>query len=218
MNSVDKELKELRDEVIVDVCDMKEIPENPLELFERWMSDAIRSNANLPNAMHLSTVGEDGRPSGRILLLKGFDERGFVFFTNYESRKGRDLKKNKYASVTFFWYELYRQVRIEGSVDKIPENESDQYFKTRPRESRISALASEQSRILESRKKLEMRIAQLEKKYKGKPIPRPDTWGGYCLYPSCIEFWQGRSHRMHERINYLKDEATGIWSIQLLYP
>jgi len=159
MNSVDKELKELRDEVIVDVCDMKEIPENPLELFERWMSDAIRSNANLPNAMHLSTVGEDGRPSGRILLLKGFDERGFVFLTTYESRKGRDLKKNKYASVTFFWYELYRQVRIEGSVDKIPENESDQYFKTRPRESRISALASEQSRILESRKKLEMRIA-----------------------------------------------------------
>jgi len=218
MNSVNRLLKELRDEEINDVFDMREIPENPLELFERWMSDAIKSNVNLPNAMHFSTVGDDRRPSGRILLLKGFDERGFVFFTNYDSRKGEDIKKNRYASMTFFWRELYRQVRIEGSVEKIPETESDQYFKSRPRESQVSAVASEQSKVLESREKLEMRISENEKRYSGKPVPRPDYWGGYCLSHDGIEFWQGRSHRMHDRIQYIKDDVSGIWSMQLLYP
>lgn len=218
MNSVNQLIKVLRDEVIYDASEMQKIPENPLDLFERWMADAITGNIKLPNAMHLATAGDDCRPSGRIILLKSFDDRGFVFFTNYESRKGNELENNKYASMTFFWNELYRQVRIDGSVEKIPDSESDKYFNSRPRESRISALASCQSKVLESREQLELRISELEKKYRDRSVPRPKNWGGYCLLPSGIEFWQGRSHRIHDRIQYLKDDITGIWSKQLLYP
>jgi len=151
------------------------------------------------------------------MLLRGFDERGFVFFTNHDSRKGNDLKSSNYASMTFFWGELFRQVRIEGDVHRVPEWESDKYFQSRPRESQISALASEQSRVLESRGSLEKKVSELEQRFKGQPIPRPANWGGFYLSPKFIEFWQGRAHRLHDRILY-KLEKNNSWNVQRLYP
>jgi pyridoxamine 5'-phosphate oxidase len=172
---------------------------------------------NLPNAMHLATIGTDGRPSGRIMLLRGFDDRGFVFFTNHDSRKGNDLKNINYASMTFFWSELFRQVRIEGDVCQVPDWESNKYFQSRPRESQISALASEQSRILESRESLEKKVKELEHRFKDQSITRPANWGGFYLSPKFIEFWQGRAHRLHDRILY-KLEKNNSWNVQRLYP
>ncbi len=217
MRSINKKLADLRIEYNIGETASGVFSDNPIDQFEKWMEDAISSSAAIPNAMHLSTVGDDGRPSGRIVLLNGLDERGFIFYTNYESRKGQDLKHCPYASLTFFWSELFRQVRIEGEVFRLPESESDDYFRSRPRESRISAAASEQSNILESREYLEKRIIELEKKYKDLPVPRPYGWGGYYLSPDRIEFWQGRTQRLHDRIVYIK-EAGGIWKIQRLYP
>jgi len=216
MVSINQKLAELRidyksgDEAHFD------IQKNPLVQFEKWMEDAINSRAAIPNAMHLSTTGNDGRPSGRIVLLHGLDDRGFIFFTNYESRKGRDLKHCPYASLTFFWSELFRQVRIEGEVNMLSESESEKYFRSRPRDSQISALASEQSRILDNRESLENRIRILDEKYKGMPVPLPSEWGGYFLAPGRMEFWQGRPHRLHDRILYIHNDDS--WKIQRLYP
>jgi len=197
--------------------DVKEVSENPIDQFEKWIRNTIKNKLSLPNAMHLATVGTDGRPSGRIVLLRGFDERGFVFFTNYESRKGVELKNNNYASITFFWSDLFRQVRIEGDVYKISEEESDKYFQSRPRESQIAAMASNQSKILENRNVLEKKVTELEGSYKGQLIPRPPNWGGYYLSPVRFEFWQGRAHRLHDRIVYILDK-NNTWNIQRLYP
>jgi pyridoxamine 5'-phosphate oxidase len=154
MKSVRQLITVFRTEYISQGINIKDIADNPFDQFEKWIESAIRNKVNLPNAMHLATVGTDGRPSARIMLLRGFDERGFVFFTNHDSRKGNDLKSSNYASMTFFWSELFRQVRIEGDVHQVPDWESDKYFESRPRESQISALASEQSRVLESRESL----------------------------------------------------------------
>jgi len=172
----------------------------------------------MANAVHLATTGPDGRPSGRIVLLRGFDERGFVFYTSYDSRKGSDLKINHYASMTFFWNNLYRQVRIEGKVFKLPPGESDSYFSGRPRESNISALASRQSRPLKSRRILEERVRQLEIRLKDQPVERPGNWGGYYLSPFYIEFWQGRTHRLHDRIFYRREDIDMPWNMGRLYP
>lgn len=216
MRSINQKLADLRIEYNIEETASGAFSDNPIVQFEKWMEDAINSAAAIPNAMHLSTVGDDGRPSGRIVLLNGLDERGFIFYTNYESRKGRDLKHCHYASLTFFWSELFRQVRIEGEVSMVPESESERYFRSRPRESRISALASEQSRILDSRESLENKIRILDEKYKGQPVPRPSEWGGYFLTPVRMEFWQGRPHRLHDRILYLHIDNS--WKIQRLYP
>jgi len=216
MRSINQKLADLRIEYNIEKTASGVLSDNPIDQFEKWMEDAIISSAAIPNAMHLSTVGEDGRPSGRIVLLNGLDERGFIFYTNYESRKGRDLKHCNYASLTFFWSELFRQVRIEGEVNKLPESESETYFRNRPRESRISALASEQSSILDSRESLENKIRLLDEKFKGQPVPRPSEWGGYFLSPVRMEFWQGKPHRLHDRILYLN--SGNSWKIQRLYP
>ncbi len=196
---------------------LKDVADNPLRQFELWIEEAIKNNVNLVNVMHLATVGTDGRPSGRIILLRGFDERGFVFFTNYNSRKGNDLEKNRYACMTFFWNEMARQVRIEGDVHKVSDSESDEYFSSRPRENQISTIASQQSRVLESRESLEKEVLELELKYKGQPVPRPSGWGGFYLSPDKMEFWQGMEHRLHDRILYIKDENNS-WIKQRLYP
>ncbi len=216
MRSINQKLAALRIEYKFEEQAETDFSANPFDQFEKWMEDAIYSGVAIPNAMHLSTTGNDGRPSGRIVLLHGLDERGFIFYTNYESRKGRDLKYCRYASLTFFWSEMFRQVRIEGEVTMLPESESETYFRSRPRDSQISAVASEQSRVLESREVLEKKVFELEQKYKGLPVPRPDEWGGYYLSPYKVEFWQGKPGRLHDRILYI---LTGrSWKIQRLYP
>jgi len=217
MKSIRQLITVSRNEYISQGINVKDIADNPIDQFEKWIEDAIKKKVNLPNAMHLSTVGTDGRPSGRIMLLRGFDERGFVFFTNHDSRKGNDLKRSNYASMTFFWSELFRQVRIEGDVHQVPQEESDKYFRSRPRESQISALASEQSKILDSRGSLEKKVSEIEQSFKGRPIPRPSNWGGFYLSPLSIEFWQGRPHRLHDRLVYNLDKNNS-WNIQRLYP
>ena len=217
MKSIRQLISVFRNEYISQGINIKELADNPIVQFERWMVEAVKNKVNLPNAMHLSTAGKDGKPSGRVVLLRGFDERGFVFFTNYDSRKGNELRNNNYASMTFFWYELFRQVRIEGYVHKVTEAESDAYFQSRPRESQISALASEQSRLLDSRESLEQRVRELEKRFKDQPVPRPDYWGGFYLSPIYVEFWQGRAHRLHDRILY-KLEKNNFWNMHLLSP
>jgi len=217
MKSARQLITNFRTEYISRGINVKDIAGNPIDQFERWIADAIKYKVNLPHAMHLATTGTDGRPSGRIMLLRGFDERGFVFFTNHNSRKGNDLKSSNYASMTFFWSELFRQVRIEGDVHQVPDRESDKYFQSRPHESQISAVASDQSKILESRGSLEKKVSELDQRFKGQPIPRPDNWGGFYLSPVRIEFWQGRAHRLHDRIVYILNK-NNTWDIQLLYP
>lgn len=216
--SIQNSISGIRTEYISDGLDEKEVSSDPLVLFGEWMREAEKKVPETPNATFLATVGTGGKPSGRIVLLRGFDERGFVFFTNYESRKGVELRKNNNASMTFFWNKLFRQVRIEGRVFKLPEEESDQYFSSRPRESQIAALVSEQSRKLENREFLEERLREIEKRYEDKPIPRPHNWGGYYLSPFSMEFWQGREFRLHDRILYHRNDHKGDWKIERLYP
>jgi pyridoxamine 5'-phosphate oxidase len=190
---------------------------DPFMHFDSWFIDAVDSKINMPNAMYLSTARRDGKPSGRIVLLTKYDQRGFIFFTNYESRKGEELKENNYACLTFFWKELYRQVRIEGVIYKLPAEESDLYFTHRPRESQIAAIASEQSKPLESREVLEKKVSDLDQAFSGKTIGRPDNWGGYILSPSEFEFWQGRAHRLHDRLKYELNNKSK-WVLKRLYP
>jgi pyridoxamine 5'-phosphate oxidase len=217
MKSIRQYIAVFRNEYISQGINVEDMANNPVDQFEKWLENAVRNKVSFPNAMHLATVGSDGRPSGRIMLLRGFDERGFVFYTNYDSRKGNELKGSNYASMTFFWSELFRQVRIEGNVYQISAGESDNYFQSRPRESQIGALVSKQSKVLESRESLEKNVKEIQQRYRDQPIPRPVNWGGFYLSPTCVEFWQGRAHRLHDRIQY-KLEKNNTWSIQRLYP
>ncbi|MBS1516726.1 MAG: pyridoxamine 5'-phosphate oxidase [Bacteroidetes bacterium] len=194
-----------------------ELDDDPIDQFEKWFNESVKNKIPEPNIMNLSTVSNDCKPSGRIVLLKGFDENGFVFYTNYDSRKGSELAENKYAALTFLWHELYRQVRIEGTVQKISAEESDKYFHSRPRGSQLSAVASAQSRIIPDRDFLEKKVTELEKEFQDRQIPRPDNWGGFCLSPASIEFWQGRANRLHDRIQYILNEKN-IWIRQRLAP
>jgi pyridoxamine 5'-phosphate oxidase len=167
--------------------------------------------------MILATATPDGRPSARVVLLKGYDERGFVFHTNYAGRKGRELERNPYAALVFYWDKLERQVRVEGGVSRVSDEESDAYFKSRPRGGRIGAWVSEQSRPVESRAVLEERLRRLEEEYEGREeIPRPPHWGGYRVTPEAIEFWQGREKRLHDRLLYVRE--AGGWTIKRLQP
>lgn len=217
MKPLDRLLTNFRVDYSSKGMSLKDFADNPMQQFELWVEDAIQHNVNQVNAMHFATVGTDGRPSGRIMLLRGLDERGFIFFTNYDSRKGDDLKNNKHACMTFFWNELYRQVRIEGDVHKVSDSDSDKYFQNRPRESQISAVASIQSRVLDNRESLEKKVKELEARFKGHTVPRPSNWGGFYLSPTTIEFWQGMEHRLHDRIRYMKEE-NGSWTMHRLYP
>lgn len=206
-----------RNEYISNGINEKDMARNPIDQFEKWFVEAVKNKVSEPNAMHLSTATVDGKPSGRIMLLKGFDEKGFVFFTNYDSRKGNELKNNSFASLTFLWLELFQQVRIEGTVHPISVEESATYFNSRPRGSQISAWASSQSNIVSSRIDLEKKIREIEIRFKNKPIPRPANWGGFCLTPKSMEFWQGRANRLHDRIQYQLGQEN-IWSIHRLFP
>lgn len=184
--------------------------------FEAWFKQAVDGKANEPNAFVLSTVGNDNRPSARILLLRDFDESGFVFYTNYNSRKSRDIEQNPFASMTFFWPELERQVRVEGKLMKQSAAASDLYFNARPRTSQLGAWASPQSDSLPSRSVLDTALAEMEKRFEGKPVPRPEWWGGFVLQPDKIEFWQGRPSRLHDRLLY--ERAGFEWKISRLAP
>ena len=209
------QLADLRKDYALKTLEEKNVDRDPLRQFGVWMVEAIHAQVPEPTAMSLATVGEDGKPSSRIVLLKGVDPRGFVFYTNYESRKGRDLAAHPAAALTFLWKELERQVRIEGAVEKVTPEESDAYFATRPLGSRIGAWASPQSRKLESRAWLEQRWAELTKQH-GENPPRPPHWGGYRVLPEMVELWQGRLSRLHDRIVYRRE--GGAWRIERLAP
>jgi pyridoxamine 5'-phosphate oxidase len=189
---------------------------DPLDQFKLWFDEAARAAVPEPNAMSLATVGEDGRPSLRIVLIKGFDKRGFAWYTNYASRKGRELQANQHAALLFHWVELERQVRIEGTVERVTEQESDDYFQSRPHHSRIGAIASAQSEKIAGREALEARF-DLAMREHGEAPQRPAHWGGYRLHPHYLEFWQGRRSRLHDRIAYAL-EADGTWSRARLQP
>ena len=188
----------------------------PLEQFGRWLEDALAAELKEPNAMTLATADAAGRPSARIVLLRGWDERGFVFFTNYQSRKGRELEASGRAGLLFFWAPLERQVRIDGTVARISPAESDEYFAQRPRGHRLSAWASPQSRVVPNRAALESRMAAEAERFGDGEVPRPDIWGGYRVAPSAFEFWQGRRDRVHDRIAYERDGKA--WRIERLAP
>ncbi|HTK82522.1 MAG TPA: pyridoxamine 5'-phosphate oxidase [Bacteroidota bacterium] len=190
---------------------------DPIRQFKKWYDDARKAKILLPEAMTLATAGGDGKPSARMVLLKSFDQHGFIFYTNYESRKAKELTGSPAAALLFHWAQLQRQVRISGEATKVTAEESDAYFQTRPRESQISAHASTQSRVVTDRAELEKEYKRIEEKYRGKTVPRPANWGGYCVKPESIEFWKGRLGRLHDRLLYEK-QSDGIWVIRRLAP
>lgn len=194
-----------------------EVLKDPIQQFALWFDNALEAKVAEPNAMTLATASKKGIPSARIVLLKGFDTEGFVFYTNYESHKGKDLKENPNAALVFFWHDLERQIRIEGKVKKVKAKESELYFHSRPKESRLGAWASPQSQPIEDRGILEETFEELQRSFEHSEPPRPDFWGGYRLIPSKIEFWQGRPSRMHDRILY-KRSSKGNWKIMRLAP
>lgn len=211
------EMSESDEQFLPAVLDEQNVDPNPIDLFRRWFDAATKSGSRLPDAMTLATATKDGKPSARIVLLKQFDNDGFVFYTNYNSSKARELEENPRAALVMYWTVLDRQVRVDGSVERVSPAQSDEYFQTRPRESQLGALASPQSEVIESRKVLEERYAELDELYQKRPIKRPDHWGGYILKPQRIEFWQNRTGRLHDRILYQRD-PSGSWSIQRLAP
>jgi pyridoxamine 5'-phosphate oxidase len=196
--------------------DENDVAADPIAQFTRWFEEALKAEVNEPNAMSVATVGEDGRPTSRIVLVKQFDARGFTWYTNYASQKGQQLDSNPFAALLFFWSELERQVRIEGRVERTSAEESDKYFNSRPLKSRLSAIASEQSEPIASRAALEQHYEEVARQY-GEAPPRPQHWGGFRLVPERIEFWQGRRSRFHDRIVYTRQE-DGLWTRQRLQP
>ena len=193
------------------------VDRNPIAQFQRWFDSALASGSRLPESMTLATATPDGKPSARVVLLKQVNDDGFVFYTNYRSAKAKELEENPQAALVFYWVGLDRQVRVEGSVEKVSDAESDEYFKTRPRESQIGALASPQSDVIESREVLERKHDELEQEYRDREVPRPKHWGGYRLKPKRIEFWENRPGRLHDRIVY-DLQPNDSWSIQRLAP
>jgi pyridoxamine 5'-phosphate oxidase len=197
--------------------DIVDVVADPIEQFRRWFADATSSAIAEPNAMTLATVSADGSPDARIVLLKGVDARGFTFFTDYRSQKGRDLSARPQAALVFFWQELERQVRIRGTVHRLERNESAAYYDTRPRGSRIGAWASEQSSVIADREQLELRVHAVDAQYPGdSALPLPPHWGGYMVEPVQIEFWQGRQSRLHDRIRYRREQQR--WVVERLSP
>lgn len=194
----------------------EDLDADPLRQFRRWMEDALAANLTEPTAMTLATSDAHGQPSARVVLLKEYDERGFVFYTNYRSRKGRELAANPRAALVAFWAELERQVVITGSVTQVPVAESDAYFRTRPRGAQIGAWASEQSAVITNREALERRVVEFTERFDGEEVPRPPHWGGYCLAPDAVTFWQGRLDRLHDRLRYRR-RGRG-WVIERLAP
>lgn len=194
----------------------KDADKNPIKQFEKWFEAALQAQIYEPNVMTLATADKNGKPNARIVLLKGFNEQGFSFYTNYLSTKGKELKKNPQACLVFFWAELERQVRIEGKVEKLDKETSEAYFHSRPKESQIGAIASPQSQIIADRNVIENKVEELTAAYQDKTIPKPAHWGGYIVKPTVIEFWQGRSSRLHDRIRY--ELINGKWQTNRLAP
>jgi len=211
-----KDISSIRKEYALKQLDESEVDNNPFVQFGTWFDDALIAEINEPNAMILSTVSSEGRPSSRVVLLKGFDKNGFTFFTNYKSRKALHIDNNPFASLLFFWPELERQIRIEGEIIKVSPEESDEYFNSRPEGSKIGAWVSPQSRVIHGRGFLESLKMVFEEQFTNKPISRPPNWGGYRLKPNLIEFWQGRPNRLHDRIQYSLSQSN--WKIERLAP
>ena len=213
------DLDALRQEYETTPLDRAALAPTPIEQIERWLAGWLEAAPNEPTAMVLSTVGADGRPSARNVLLRTLDERGLTFFTSYDSAKGQQLTVNPQASLLFSWVPVLRQIHIVGSVERVPAEESDAYWVTRPRGSQLAAWASEQSAVLRARAVLEERVTALAAQYEGADIPRPPTWGGFRLAPDMVEFWQGRPNRLHDRLRYQRpDDGGDGWEVVRLNP
>lgn len=210
-------LADIRKDYRLATLSEQEVSDDPFLQFERWFNEVMHSETEEPNAMTLATAGSNGRPSARIVLLKGFDKEGFHFFTNYESRKAIQIEENPFGALVFFWKELERQVRIEGKIIKADVSESDNYYHSRPMKSQIGAWASPQSKTLSGRGYLDEKVKQYEEQFKNAVPERPQFWGGYILQPDLFEFWQGRANRLHDRIQYSLPES-GRWKIERLAP
>lgn len=215
-NDARMSIADLRQEYAKHELDRDHVRADPVEQFETWFDEALEAEVEEPNAMTLATTDELGRPAARIVLLKGVEERGFVFYSNYESQKGRQISSNPHAALVFWWEPLERQVRIEGEVEKLPEEESTDYFDSRPHGSQLGAWASPQSRVIDSREVLEKRLELVSGEYSEGEVPRPPHWGGYVVKPRTVEFWQGRPNRLHDRLRYRRDDNG--WTLERLAP
>ncbi len=207
---------DLRREYMKAALSERDVPADPFVLFDRWFTDAVRAEVRDANAMTLATADATGAPSARIVLLKGLDTRGFVFYTDYRSRKAEELDANPHAALLFYWPELERQVRVTGRVSRVAREETEAYFATRPRGSRIGAWASEQSHIIPGRSTLDAAVAEVEKRFADADVPAPPHWGGFRVMPDAVEFWQGRSNRLHDRLRYVR--AGDGWRVERLAP
>ncbi|WP_353133344.1 pyridoxamine 5'-phosphate oxidase [Pseudopedobacter sp.] len=217
MNEQKLNIRDLRQDYKSSSLSESDVAKNPIDQFALWFNHAIETHILEPNAMTIATVNEEGFPGTRVVLLKEFDQEGFTFFTNYNSQKGRDMERNPKVSLLFFWVELERQVRIEGIAKKISAEASEDYFHSRPHGSQLGAHASPQSTVIPNRDFLEDNLKSLEDKFKDSEVPKPEYWGGYKIYPKSIEFWQGRSNRLHDRIKYTLT-GDNNWKIERLAP
>ncbi len=216
-SDLDKQIPHLRKEYCWGRLEEKALNPNPIQQFARWFEEAVRAQVHRPNAMTLATAARNAVPSARTVLLKGFDARGFVFFSNYKSQKGKELDQNPKAALVFYWPEMERQVCMTGKVTKVSREESLSYFNSRPTESRLAAWVSKQSTSIKSRKLLDQRFREFALKFKDRPIPMPENWGGFRLKPYAIEFWQGRENRLNDRLRYRRT-ASNRWKIERIQP